>query len=800
MEKGKKGGVKISTTGSNEIIYPENKQVYSRAELSQDKKCYGIDLGTTTTLMCVIDSSNVNLNESIHIPVQFIKVEQKSPFEFNPTIEDEKVASMIGIYNGKPYVGNNLYHLKGHPEFEYKKNLFYHWKTEMGIDHEPMYPNAVSEKLNMPYKIAGGILNYIRRSRFNDSPLSNTIITVPASFQANQRKDVLRAAEMAKINISENMLIDEPNAAFLGYFNRLSDEEKNNWAKSVRNKNVLVIDFGGGTLDLSILNVDFRRDKGISISNQAISRYNDLGGQDIDWYIAEELLIPKLKKVFANFDETNLIDIKEVILPQLALIGENLKIGICNKISLSATNQKISDVDLTDVQYSYKEGKVKFKNTEFVLDEIVITAKEFEDLFSKTFNGKNLKFKYIDKTISTISTSINDILSKAELPMDEIHFVLFVGGSSFNPFLHSMSINKLTKAKPLTSHEPDKLVAEGAAVYSYFLNVHNISLISPITSETIGIIVNGNRFYTILEKGVSLPQRVDIPDFKLQTNLNSEVIVPVCINGVDFQIGEIRAKLQSFYSIDAVVKINAEVTSDKIFKIEVSIDGESVANAEFENPYGMGKQSKEEMEINSMKKQLYDAKRTQNYKQEKSILLSMVFKQNEIENHKGCAEICEDYISRFDDQNEDIWNFLYISNRRLGRTEAAKKAINKAMELSPDNSVLNFNYSIFLEETEGIKSSLDYLIGLNNENRNDNSIRLRIINLKNRLGQDIENEALEVAKEFKGNPLRFSDFEKKNLLPAIFRIINEPYAFVDPKNSNNHIDSSKLLDTNNLPF
>jgi hypothetical protein len=45
--------------------------------------------------------------------------------------------------------------------------------------------------------------------------------------------------------------------------------------------------------------------------------------------------------------------------------------------------------------------------------------------------------------------------------------------------------------------------------------------------------------------------------------------------------------------------------------------------------------------------------------------MEWIFKQNEIENHKGCAEICEDYISRFDDQNEDIWNFLYISNRRL---------------------------------------------------------------------------------------------------------------------------------------
>jgi tetratricopeptide (TPR) repeat protein len=214
----------------------------------------------------------------------------------------------------------------------------------------------------------------------------------------------------------------------------------------------------------------------------------------------------------------------------------------------------------------------------------------------------------------------------------------------------------------------------------------------------------------------------------------------------------------------------------------------------------MGKQSKEEMEMNSIKKQLYDAKRTQNYQKEKSTLYSLIVKQNEIENHKGCAESCEDYITRFDDQDEDVWNYLYISNRRLGRTEAAKKAINKALELSPNDSGLNFNYSIFLEETEGIKSSLDYLCGLSNELRKSNSIRLRIIKLKNQLGQDVNTEASEVAKEFKENPYRFSEFQKTSLLPAIFRIINEPYAFVNPKKSSHDIDDSKLLDTNNLPF
>jgi molecular chaperone DnaK len=785
---------------SDVIIYPTNRELKSEDGLTKDKKCYGIDLGTTTTLICVIDSANVDLSESSKLPIQFIKVEQKSPFEFHPMIEDEKVASIIGIYNGKPYVGNNLYHLKGHPDFEYKKNLFYHWKTELGIDHEPMYPNAISEKLNMPYKIAGGILNYIRKSRFNDNPLANTIITVPASFQANQRKDVLRAAELAKISTSDNMLIDEPNAAFLGYFNRLTVDEKSEWAQTVKNKNVLVVDFGGGTLDLSILNVDFRKDKGITISNIAISRYNDLGGQDIDWFIAEEFLIPKLKKVFSEFEETDLIDIKNIILPQLALIGESLKIGICNKVSFTAVNQDVKDIDISQLKYTYSEGVVKFRNIDYQLEDITITAAEYEEIFGKLFNGRSRKFKYVDKTVSTIGSSITDIISRAEIPLNEIHFVLFVGGSSFNPFLQSLCINKLQNAKPLTSHEPDKLVAEGAAVYSYFINVHNISLISPITSETLGIVLKGNRFYSILDKGVSLPQNVDIPDFRLQTNLNSEVIIPVCINGVDFKIGEIKIRLDRIYPLDSIVKINAEVTSDKVFKMKVIIDGEIVGNAEFDNPYGTGKQTDKELRLNTIKKDFHDAKRTKDYQKEKITLYSLIEKQYDNNNYQGCAECSEEYVSRFDDQDSGAWNYLYISNLKLGRNDAAKRAIKKAVELSPLSTDYHYNYSLFLGDNEGPSVALEYLTGLSDSLKSNKIIQIRIILLKNEIGQDVKSEALEIVKEFKESPYQFDDFIKRNILGSVFRITDEPYAYTDQKTINEEKDDSKFLDTNNLPF
>lgn len=784
---------------SDIIIYPINESLRRENGISNEKKCFGIDLGTTTTLMCYVDSENVDLKRSVSIPIQFVKIRQESPFEYNPTIENEKVASIVGIYNGKPYIGSNLFHLKGHPNFEYKKNLFYHWKLELGIDHHPMYPNAIIEKLNMPYKIAGGILNYMRKSRFGDTPLSNTIITVPASFQANQRKDVLKAAEMAKIETVENMLIDEPNAAFLGYFNRLPHEEKTEWAKNVKNKNVLVVDFGGGTLDLSILNVDFKRDSGITISNRAISRYNDLGGQDIDTLIAEEFLVPKFKNIFDDFDVIDSLDIRDVILPQLALIGEGLKIGISNNVSLKAGDNDLSAIDLEGTAYEHPECRLKYKDVEYKLGDITITAKEFENLFTKLFVGKNYSFKHIDKTISTISSSISDIIEKAVLGLDEIDYILFVGGSSFNPFLHSLCKEKLTNSKALTSHEPDKLVSEGAAVYSYFLNVHNISLISPITSDTIGVVLKDNRFFPILERGQSLPKKVTIPDFRLQNNLNREVVVPVCINGTDFPIGEIRSKLDSYYDFNTVVKIEAEVTIDKVFKMKVFANDDLIGNAQFENPYGMGKLTEEELEVYKQKEELNKAKFSKNLKDEKWALRSLIWKYSEVNNYRGVIESAEEYIKRFDDQDESVWNMLYIGNSGLGRSEAAKRALKRAIDLNSNAAYLNYNYSVELEKNN-TQEALDYLENLNEDLKQEMNIRCRIIHLKNDLSLDVESEALKIVSEYKAAPNSFSAFVKKNLLSRIFKIAGEPYAFIDPKTERKAEDQGKYLDTNNLPF
>ena len=781
---------------SNIIIYP----IVEQNKITKNPINIGIDLGTTFTLMATVDAVHVDFKKTNQIPVQFVRFQQHSPFEYDQTIEDEKIASIVAFYKGKPYVGNNLYHLKGHPEFQHKKNMFYHWKVEMGVDHHPLYPYAINEKLDMPFKIAGGIMNYMRKmyNSGSDYELENTIITVPASFQANQRKDTLKAAEMAKINTNETMLIDEPNAAFLGYFNRLIDSEKERWAKEVKNRNVLVIDFGGGTLDLSLLNVDFRRDKGITISNRAISRYNDLGGQDVDLLITEEFLLPKAIKIIPDFDSLDISEVRKTLLPQLTVMAEDLKIGVCNAISLKAGSGSISNLTLAEIDATRNNNLIYLNNQEYNLGDLKLTAEKFQELFIKFFRGKNYTFKYFDKTIATISSSISEIIEKAEETLDAVDFVLLVGGSSFNPLLGALTQEKLANAKLLISPEPDKLVAEGAAVYSFFVNQHGISLISPITSDNLGVRLKGNRFYPIIERGQSLPQKVVIPDFKLPSNLISEILVPVCINGADFPIGEIRCPLNKFYDIDTTIKIDAEITIDKVFKMTVFADDEVIGDAEFDNPYAIGKLTEEQLEVFQAQSNLNKAKQDKNTSEEKRLLKILIDKHYEAKNYLGALENAEGYIKRFDDQDTWVWNMMYILNSRLGRLGAAKKALERAIEINPTEPALRHNYAVLLEKNDA-KAALDYLNNQPEHIKEDTTVKCKLALLKEEVNND-DSELQKIAQEYKNNPAGFSEFDKRVLLNKIFSQVGEPYAYVDPKTKRRKEDEGKYLDMNNLPF
>ena len=760
---------------------------------------FGIDLGTTYTLVAVVNSDDLKIDESFEIPVKFISFKQKSPIKHGGEIIDEKVASIIAIHEGKPYCGSKLYELKGNENFIKNVNIFYHWKLDLGIDRHPLYPDAISDDLNTPAKVASKVLNFCRNeyTKNKDARLFNTVITVPASFQMNQRNDVLKAAELANIEVTSKMLIDEPNAAFIGHFNSLQKNEKQRIFATTKPQNVLIFDFGGGTCDLSILAVSYSPQKGLMVGNKAISRYNDLGGQDIDCIIAEEILYPKWLKL-ANFkDDLPLKDLSEIILPQLSTIGELYKKAICERILAKFPDLNWKENDLKDT-FEVINGRIlNYKGQVYNLDNIKITGYEISEIINKLYFGKGYRLKYQDKLIKAISSTITEIIEKANITKYDIDFVLTVGGSSKNPFIVKLLKEDFVNSIIWQPSKPDKLVAQGAAIYSFFYFGFNKSIINPICSDTIGIETKNNNFYTLIEKGTELPFKATLPNFKLQNNFAESIIIPICINTTDYIIQELVIPLTKEYDNESIVQIDATLDNNKVLSLEIKINNEKILEYSLENPFFIGSLSKEQIKFVKITKDLDNAKRANNANLERRLILELLSQYFEIKNYHEISILSEQYLNKFDSNNTTVLNYNYIGNKGIGRIEAAQKSLNKAINIEPNEPAFRYNYSILVQELEGIQKALDYLENLSVSLKNDSSIKCRIVVLKHQLGIDIKSDASKIANEYQNNPNNFSSHDQKHLLRSIFNFVDIPYKFTDSKDDKER-DSKMLTLTNNL--
>ncbi len=760
---------------------------------------FGIDLGTTYTLVAVVDINDFEPNSIKQVPVKFIRYEQKSPLEYGGVSIDEKIASIIAIKDGRGYCGNKLYELKGHPDFKKNRNIFYHWKLDLGVQRYPLYPDAADKALDTPAKVASKVLNFCRMGyvQNKEARLYNTVITVPASFQANQRQDVIKAAELANIEISNQVLIDEPNAAFVGYFNDLSENNKKEFFDEEKAKNILVIDFGGGTCDLSILAVQYSNQKGIMIGNKAISRYNDLGGQDIDQLIVDEIIYPAWLKKFTLKDDLPLKDLDHIILPQLATVAEIYKKIVFETIFARFPKYDWNDDDLDKLNVKITNQKLNYNDTTYELEGIEINAKILNQLYNKIHFGRGHKLKYQDKFIKSVLSTITEVLEKANLSKMDIDFILTVGGSVNNPFLIRQIQEDFKTSRLWFPSEPDKLVAKGAAIYSFFHHGFKRSIVQPICSETIGIETKNRTFYPLIEKGEELPMKASFPNFKLQSNLTNSIIVPICINSVDYIIQELSINLTDYVDIDSNIRIDVELDTNKVFKLSVFLDDKPLHNFTLENPFFIGSLSKDQVEFVRLSKKLENAKQLNNPNLEKTTIIELLQQFYEIKNYHEMAMLAEYYLDKFDNNNATVLNYHYIGNKNIGRIEAAKKSLEKAIIIEPEEPAYRYNYSLLIEETDGVKRALDYLEEQNSSIKSNIDVKCRIILLKNRLGVDIENDARTIASDYEANPQKFNKYTRKNLLGSIFRHLNLPYNF--DKDSNDKERDGKVLIPSNKP-
>ena len=188
------------------------------------------------------------------------------------------------------------------------QNIWFSFKMNLGKDNGPEFTRTELREGNPLGKIENAldavklffkelkkeIDNYIQEQNLPRQIFYS--ISIPASFEANQRADLKRALEFANIPINETLFIDEPNAAFLSYLVQANNNGFNNYNIPVDSPlHILVFDFGAGTCDISIIEIGRKAGKLYS-KNIAISQFEQLGGDDIDRAIVKEILMPQLAK------------------------------------------------------------------------------------------------------------------------------------------------------------------------------------------------------------------------------------------------------------------------------------------------------------------------------------------------------------------------------------------------------------------------------------------------------------------------------------------------------------------------
>lgn len=550
----------------------------------------GIDFGTSTTVVSV---AVFGMGKE---PLVVKPIELNQKLSDGAIFSSYKIPTVIAWYQNKLLVGEGASQLKF--KLRYGKNLWHSFKMELGEDVGCKYPNSELGKNNEKITILNPIdatkifFKYLkiqieRYIKTNSLPLNiEYSVSIPASFEANQRRDLVNSLESNGFQISKQSLIDEPNAAFLSYISKINNGNSAIIIPEDYYPNILVFDFGAGTCDISILELG-KDNNGVYSKNVAISRFEKLGGNDIDKLIAVDVLLPQL------FESTNLSiedfrtrELNELIIPKLLAAAERLKIKLSETISLQLTIKAISELALSKEFISLGTFiKIETRKGLLTIEEPRLSFKEFAEINTVfTKETSTLPAKRIEKELEFVSvfTPIKSALKKANLDREDIDYILFIGGSSKNPFIQKSVSDFFSDSEILLPQDLQTQVSIGAAIHSLIYNGFGKNIIQPITSEPIMLITKDGYRETlepIVEAGTVIPSDLKIVDNLSPQKEGQEVIeLPICVGSKKKILYNIKlfSLEKGGFSLSTKVKMEIEINADKMLLIRATAGNKNV--------------------------------------------------------------------------------------------------------------------------------------------------------------------------------------------------------------------------------
>ncbi len=317
----------------------------------------------------------------------------------------------------------------------------------------------VDGKKYTPQEISARILGKLKRDAetYLGEAVTDAVITVPAYFNDAERQATKEAGEIAGLNVLR--IINEPTAAALAY----------GLDKGKEDELILVFDLGGGTFDVSLLEVG--KDDGFStIQVKATSGDNRLGGDDWDNRIVEHLV--------KKFKETTGVDVSKdkIALQRLKEAAEQAKKELSQSMT---TNVQLPYLSLTE-------------NGPANLDE-AITRAQFEQLTNDLLERTRKPF--------------NDVIKEAGVKVADIDHVVLVGGSTRMPQVAEL-VKSLTGKDANKGVNPDEVVAVGASLQAGVLKGERKDvLLIDVTPLALGIETKGGIMTKLIERNTAIPTK-----------------------------------------------------------------------------------------------------------------------------------------------------------------------------------------------------------------------------------------------------------------------------------------------------
>ena len=389
-------------------------------------KIIGIDLGTTNSCVAVLEGGSATV-----IP--------------NPE-GGRTTPSVVAFKNGERIVGDAA-----------KRQAITNPNTKSSIKRLM----GTSEKVELegkkytPEEISAMILSYMKdyAEKYLGEKVTKAVITVPAYFNDAQRQATKNAGKIAGLEVER--IINEPTAAALAY--GLDKQDKN--------QTILVYDLGGGTFDVSILELG----DGV-FEVKATAGNNKLGGDDFDNRIMDYLI--------ENFKKDTGVDLSKdkMAMQRLKEISEKAKKDLSSMTSTQISAPFISQNE---------SGPLHL--------DVTLSRAKFEDL--------------IRDLVESTLTPVRNALKDAKLSKNDIDKVIFVGGSTRIPMVYDLVKKELGK-DPSLEVNPDEVVAMGAAIQGGVLTgeVNDIVLLD-VTPLSLGIETLGGVMTVLIPRNTTIPTR-----------------------------------------------------------------------------------------------------------------------------------------------------------------------------------------------------------------------------------------------------------------------------------------------------